>query len=639
MFRIPGYEPGVNITLLNVLYFKQQKQENGKYGSDYLYIIFKDLDTNEKKIHMIKEPEYTYFISKPEYTVNYNRLFIEEEFTYPVTCKYKNLLKDIAERTNNLNFFYDNIRNGNSSANKELLKIPSIFRADMDIENFYMLQFNNTYKNEPYKPHKIFLDIEVDIKNARGDFVEPGECPVNAITIIDGLNKKSNTLLLINPEYNNMDEFMKNTDSMINDLRELVRDEVHGYKEEIRYELDKFDYNIMYYNDEIALIADAFNYINTIKPDFCLIWNAAFDIPYLIERCRVLGYDPGSIMCTNEYHDKRVYYYIDNRAEKTEEKNDYAFIPSYTIYLCQMITFASRRKGQKKGVIKNNKLNTVSEAIARIKKLDFSHITRKISELPYLNYKIFVFYNIIDVIAQYCIEYKVEDVDFVFTKSLNTCTKINKVHRQITYLANNAVKDFKDMKFIIGNNVNKGNEKQSFAGAFVADPLKVSDKPKLKINGVPINILLYLVDFDYTALYPSIIDQSNMAPNTQYGKIIIDEVLDNNENRFNNNYFDRAVYFMEDYISHDRLSFCSRYLRLPTYEQMYDAIIHYYNYIKPLAILPTNYINTVTGKVIMGIVLNHNNMKASMCNFIDNKKIDLCTRCDILPRMENNNGL
>ena len=36
---IKGYKAGDRITLLNTVYVRAQKEENGRYGSDYLYLI------------------------------------------------------------------------------------------------------------------------------------------------------------------------------------------------------------------------------------------------------------------------------------------------------------------------------------------------------------------------------------------------------------------------------------------------------------------------------------------------------------------------------------------------------------------------------------------------------------------------
>ena len=55
MFRIKGYEPGANITVLNTIYHKSRKDpETGKYGKDSIDIIYKDLDTGEKKLEHIE---------------------------------------------------------------------------------------------------------------------------------------------------------------------------------------------------------------------------------------------------------------------------------------------------------------------------------------------------------------------------------------------------------------------------------------------------------------------------------------------------------------------------------------------------------------------------------------------------------
>ena len=76
-------------------------------------------------------------------------------------------------------------------------------------------------------------------------------------------------------------------------------------------------------------------------------------------------------------------------------------------------------------------------------------------------------------------------------------TRYAKAHRQTVYLVNRGIKEFDQMGLVMGCNVNKSNEKVGFAGAFVADPKKVSDKPKVKINGQPIMVCDNLDDFDY----------------------------------------------------------------------------------------------------------------------------------------------
>ena len=93
-----------------------------------------------------------------------------------------------------------------------------------------------------------------------------------------------------------------------------------------------------------------------------------------------------------------------------------------------------------------------------------------------------------------------------------------------------------------------------------------------------------------------------MAPNTQVGKVLLPEKLDKNENRFNNENFDRSVWFIEDYVSHDRLNFCQRYIKLASYEEMFDDIIEYFTTVKaPMRGLRAY--DTMTGKRIMANII------------------------------------
>lgn len=610
---IKGYSDGANITLLNVIYHKSKKQENGKYGKDSLDIVFKDMDTGEKKVQHIEEPEYTYYMTNEGVPVDYSKMFIDKKDVHPIVCKYNEIKKSIAQNTNNLEYFYDNIRSGNFRENDRLFSIPSVFNADMNIEDHYRWLFDRTYKNDPYIPEKLYFDIEVDSINMMGDFPEPGECPINAVTLIDETHKQVYTLLLENYSNPLIDEFKK-IPNITEDLKNFITEKVGGWKESVRYGLDEFNYNIMFYDEEIKLIADVFNVINTLKPDFALAWNIAFDLPYFIARIINLGYDPAEIICHKDFKVKECYYYIDRKADKFEERGDFAQISAYTIYIDQLITFASRRKGQH--AIANFKLDYVGSIIAKVKKLDYSHITTNIAELPYKDYLVFVFYNVMDTIVQLCIEKKISDIDFVYNKSISTNTRISKVHRQTTYLINRGIKDFWDMGYIMGNNNNKSNKKEGFVGAYVADPTLVSDKPKIKINDIPILVWDNGVDFDYKALYPSIIDENNVAPNTQHGKIIFPEQLDPKENRFNNATFDRTVWFVEDYVCGDWLNFCQRYLNLASYEEMFDDIIEYFSAVEAPNGVLRKY-DTLSGKIIMAQIVP-NGTKRNMVNIIDN---------------------
>lgn len=574
---IKGYKPGDNITVLNTIYIRPRKVNNdedlNKYTPDVLYVIYKDLNTGEKKLEAIENPAYTYYIANGLKPVTYNMVHIDKKYVKPITCKYRDLKLSIAKETNNVDWFYDNIKSGNYTNNERLFTIPSIFQADVDIEDYYRYLFGRVYQNNAFKVSKMYFDIEADVESLKGEFPDMGQCPINACTLVDEANNHIYVLLL--EDYSNPQiEELKETPNINEELKAFVCSRVSKSKFGSEFGLDKMEYSIVYFDKEIDLIASIFKIINKIKPDFVLAWNIAFDLPYIIERIKKLGYsNPEDIVCHPDFKYKICEYWIDHRADKYENRGDYAHISSYSVFLDQMITCAARRKGQRS--IGSMKLDNVGSVFADIGKLDYSSITMQLYKLPRLNYKIFVFYNVMDTIVQLCVENRINDVDYVFNTAISTNTRYSKVHKQTVYITNRARKEYDKMGYILGNNVNKGNEKKEpYAGAFVADPLLVSDKPKLKVNGKAINVLHNLNDFDYTSLYPSCIDQYNISLNTMIGKIIMDKIYAN-ENRFNNENFDRSLWFTEDLVSQDVLNFCNRYLSLPSYEEMYDLLDEY----------------------------------------------------------------
>ena len=208
----------------------------------------------------------------------------------------------------------------------------------------------------------------------------------------------------------------------------------------------------------------------------------AFDIPYIIQRIKNLGGDPAEIICHPDFEHKMAEYYVDTFHQSDfEARGDFANISSYSVYMCQMIQFASRRKGQ--SAFSQFGLNYIGNAIAGVKKLDYSHITTNIGELPWKDYKTFVLYNIVDTIVQYVIEFVTGDIDYIAGKALMNNTRYAKAHRQTVYLFNRGCKEFAKDGFIICNNINKYKDKPEgkFAGAMVANPNKLLDIIKTRI--------------------------------------------------------------------------------------------------------------------------------------------------------------
>lgn len=607
---IKGRKPGENITILNTMYLRY-KDERDKW-KDCMIVIYRDNDTGRKFKEEILAPTYEYFVINEDKRTDYNQMFVNKQDVTAIEVPYMNLEKDMAERANELEKFYENIRNGQAYQNKRIHLHPMFMNSDMNIEDHYRYRFSKMYKNTEFKVSKAYFDIEVDTINMAGDFPEPGECPINSISLILEEQRQIYVFLLRNKNNPQIEEFEKYVSSgmVFPELDSFVIDAVGGAAAASKYKMN-FNFKFMFYDekDEINLIKDLFSVINTFRPDFVLAWNMSFDIPYIIRRIEILGYDPTDIMCPKEFNIKSANYYIDER-NKSEyaERGDMALISSYSVFMDQMIQFASRRKGQSRFI--SFSLDYIGQVQAKVRKLDYKDITTNISELPYKDYKTFVFYNIMDTIVQYCIEFKTGDIDYVFNKSLMNNTRYSKVHRQTVYLANRATTSFysQDNGYIIGNNINRYNTKpeEKFPGAFVADPLKINDYARVKIFGRPVNVFDNCQDQDYSAMYPNGIKTNGIAPYNQIGKVYIESKVYEKENPANLDIWSRASAYMEDLQSHLRIEFAVRWLSLADYGQLYDDVVEFF---------------TVHANAINGLSLyNYNGTKNPMVFYSKKKK-------------------
>lgn len=601
MAIIKKYPLGSDITIMNASYHKSVKDElTQKWNKDYINIVYKDNKTGKKDHQIIYEPDYIYYKLKDGvHITDYTQFYVPKNAVRPITCKYRELLKSIAEETNNLDFFFDNIRNGNYRNNKSLHKCTNIFGSDMDIEDHYRMRFAQEYTNEASPLQLGYMDIETDIKVINNRFPDPGEVPANAVTYIDDRTNSCNVFLLRDIRHDNplipQFEQMYFSDNekqkaFFKELQEFIIYAVGGIDNAKKFKVDNLKFNFYFFNNDIELIFNLFREINYNSPDFLLAWNMAFDIPYLIERCRVLGFDPAEIISDENYEKKYANYFIDKRHKNSyEARGDYYDIASNVTFIDQLIQFASRRKGQ--SAFPNFKLDTAADVITKgaVRKLNYSNIVSNLGDLPYVDYKTFVFYNIVDVVSQKCIEESVNDIGYVFKTALSSDTRYSKAHRQTVYLGSNMTrKMFYEYEHggILGNNANIdytrafGDEEEKtdddkFAGAMVGDPEHNSNYAKLNQDGQVLNVADNCDDFDAKSMYPSIDREYNLAPDNIIGKVIIDQKVHKYENPYHDDKYDRGGQFMEDLITENSLEFGKRWLSLGGVHDLIEDIKEY----------------------------------------------------------------
>lgn len=579
--------------LLNTLY---QRGKVDNENVDYLSIIYKDLDTGEKHLRTIKTPKIEiYFVQDQYRNYDYNKSFIELDKTEPMICEYKGLSWAIAKEAGDdwVNFLKSCIEKRDWKAMNQIHTYPYVFGSDINIETWYRIQWLLEYETERDKPvTKQFMDIEVDSIDIES-FPRDGECPINAVTIIDEESKVSYTLLLNNPKNHSIQEFVDTIDDFVRELHEAF-DDSYGV----------FDYQIFMYDDECELLIQTFKLINTLKRDFMLIWNGGgFDIPYIIGRCKHLGLDPREVMCHKDFPLQTCVFQKDVRNYSIATKGDALKLSSYTKFIDQMHLYAATRKGQSE--LRSNALNYIGQHELGDEKLDYSD-EANIKTLPYVNYRKFVMYNIKDVLLQYGIERKTNDVEGLYHRAYTNATDYDKVFRQTVTLRNRAYYEFFLQGNIIGNNINVFNagsnddDNVKFAGAIVGDPL-LNSHTGLKIFGKKsMYVFINVMDMDFTAMYPSMIMAFNIERNTMIGKLILlgfdspryehdfmgdktEKELRDSEKKDNDDdddeideddipdFYDAGSDFMDNYLTNDVFSLGSKWFGLPNMDELADG--------------------------------------------------------------------
>ena len=594
---IPSYPLGSDLVILDATYHFPNKQQvesyNGVktvYTPDTMTIVYKDNTTGKKGIEVIEKPNYVFYMLKNNIpTPKYDMFFTDMKNLDEIKCKYRDVNKAIAEKldqyegtTKYTDLFKKNVRDGNYKANMEFQKSRRVFGSDIPINDFYRMRFAEQYKNTETPVSRAYLDIEVDVKLSPTDFPTNGNCPINAISYFEHDTKRLFTFLLnqkdVNPKSN---EFCTTVDNReFNEEFKGFLNETLGSEKVKDFKLENIQTKVLVYDDELTLLKDLFGYINYTKPDFLMVWNMSFDIPFIINRILALGGNPKEIMCIHDISPlyENCNYIVDSDHEDFSTKGDYADITSYTVYLDQLIQFASRRRGGAQ--YRSYSLDYIGNEMAGVQKLHYENIAANVMELPYNDYRTFVKYNMMDVLVQYCIEFKADDILYVFDKALLNCTEYKKVHRQTIYLSNRATIMFKNFgNYVLGNNLNKFKPKPTvkYEGAYVADPCKFGDKYKDKVNGVPIMRASNAIDFDFTRLYPSITQEYNMAPNTEIGYIKIPNKIYEAENATHNEKYTRSGQFIEDMTSECDIEFAHRWFNLASFKEAYADIIEYFN--------------------------------------------------------------
>ena len=607
--------------LIDVQYIKESKKDK---HPDYLYLIWKDLDKNEKYMQVIPEPKWDIYFEKPEFrNHDYNKNYQHLENCDKRTVKYKDTIFAIAEDMGELGRqkLQNCFSTGNYRGLKEFYIYPYVFGADYDIRAWYRFKWLEKFdNNRPKKLTKGFLDIEADGLETIG-LPNPVFCPVDLVTLIDDSTKQSYTFALIGVECKEKDmsmmtpkekqEEMKRREMYNHRLeqQEFISSNIDYLKEEAHKMFDEsypgYDYNFYFYKDERKMLVHLFQLINKLKLDFINIWNISFDMPYMMDRMKSLGLDPKEVMCHPDFPVKECYFAKDTKNFQVKNKSDFMHLSSYTIFTDQMINYAAIRKGQKE--LRSNKLNAIAHDVINDSKVDYSE-DGDIKTLSYNNYLLYILYNIKDVLLQCGIEQKTYDNDTYYLTSYMNMTPYESEFKQTVKLRNAQYWFYvHDQKLVPGENVNgflynytearedddedEDEEKkdEKFEGALVGNPELIGNFGVNMFGKKSNSVFKFSIDFDMSKFYPSVIDAMNVDPSTLIFKCILDSsqydvrggnipyhgITDVQLVKDNNDSFkgDVAKEVFDNFQTRNYLSVAYKWLNAPSVNDIYEACL------------------------------------------------------------------
>jgi DNA polymerase elongation subunit (family B) len=499
-------------------------------------IMYIEKVNNKKQMRMVNKPTITFYHSKPEFASKHIKekpRYVPSDEITPITVPYKDLFVTIMELIDQLDDtpsfklfcdHYNAVQDGRKRKNemKELHAHPCIFQSDIDIADFHVGKYKSEageLLDQTSPLVKAFSDIEVNNTDYEGfPDEELAPCEIDSISIV--LGEPYNTLflfLLRNPENPQIAEY-ENNGGVERVSKKLLTD--YPLLEEVKH---------FFFDKELDLLVAYFHLVNEdIRPDTISFWNMKFDARTIQNRLLILegeGAD-AKVMCPEDMQKvSKVFYWEDTKAKDLADKKDSFTITSYTNWIDQMLTYASIRKtGGKKD---SYALDDILEEEIGQGKVDMQGST--IRTLRVDNYELYVEYSSVDSLGLWMLELKVCDFDTIYSLSLLSNTRFQKARTKTVTLKMMAVEFLNSNGVMISNNTNMlslGCEKvvktHKFKGAFVADPSLVMKGIGEAIYGVNSDLIFKsAIDFDFKALYPSIMISGNMDPSCLFGKLVI----------------------------------------------------------------------------------------------------------------------
>ena len=566
---------GRKLMLCDVIYQRGTKETN---WSDFINFVYKDLITKEKGLYTIKDPTITiYEVPEELRTFRKARHYMEKEKLIPHTVLYRDVLKEIAKMAGPQYVKFYNERKSYNDR-RQLFKWSYCLGGDIPIETYYRVLWEKELDNDMEKwTDCIYLDIEINQKDWDGPIPRKGECPIDMISVTDGVSRTTSTFYLKTKDNPQIEDF-------INNRQEELQQKLHERFDEV---FPGMTYNQYAFDDERELLIQCFRLINTLKRDICYVWNMDFDIPYIINRSEILGLNPANLFCHSDFPTSTLFYHEDDKNFDFDTKRNYFDCSTYTHYLDQPAVYAGLRRSQT--TLRSVSLNAIAikEEVGE-GKIKFAETGGNFVMFSYNDFMLYDIYNVNDTLLQMGINEKCNDSYNLYNSCLHSYCNYKDGLKQTVSLRAFFYREFLiEDNLILGHNVNFDNvrqevsdaereymdeielynSKESFEGAINGDP---------ELNGNNGIILFgkrskYLygasIDFDFSAMYPNSICSFNIFAATMIGKLFIEG--GDNIKRYAE---DAGKEYVEDLIAKDTNFLGNKWYGLPDFLTLFSMV-------------------------------------------------------------------
>lgn len=341
-------------------------------------------------------------------------------------------------------------------------------------------------------PRTYFVDIETEIVDG---FPKPEEAKSRILTFS-----------IITPERK----------AIVLGLKDLSAEDIKKIEDNTNEHFKNYDkdWTFSYYKfkNEYEMI---YNFLHKFMPKFPMMtgWNfIKYDWQYIVNRCKRLQIDLTEVAITGSL-----------------DRNDSR--PLHMGILDYMQLYDKYDRSVK--VKESNKLDFVSSQVLDVAKIKY---TGSLQDLYNDNFQKYVYYNVVDSILVYYIHQQLKSMEVLLTLSTITRMPLYKSASPVavteSLMARKLVND--NVKIGVDYNKEDGQKEGQYAGAFVKQP----------ITGYYSGVSA----FDFASLYPSVMRQFNISPDSYIEQVSEGEV---EERRKDNNVIvceNGVVYKKEDSI-------------------------------------------------------------------------------------------